>query len=122
MARKLSVYARIKIFEKANNRCELCGWDTYPQVLEVHHKDRNHKNNDANNLIALCPICHRLEHYKSSKWHSRDFAQQYTRDFHRRRYEGIRAAKREEYLQHKEGYLRRAAKGHEKRKMARETT
>ena len=28
-------------------------------VLEVHHIDSNHCNNDIDNLMILCPICHR---------------------------------------------------------------
>jgi len=28
----------------------------------VHHKDRNHFNNDPNNLMFLCPSCYSKEH------------------------------------------------------------
>lgn len=31
-------------------------------VLQVHHKDRNKKNNDSSNLIALCQHCHGAKH------------------------------------------------------------
>lgn len=30
--------------------------------LEVHHRDRNIKNNNRTNLEVLCPTCHRREH------------------------------------------------------------
>jgi 5-methylcytosine-specific restriction protein A len=30
----------------------------------VHHKDRNPKNNDYDNLVALCVDCHAKEHGK----------------------------------------------------------
>jgi len=30
--------------------------------LEVHHKDGNHKNNDASNLQWLCHNCHVRKH------------------------------------------------------------
>ena len=34
-----------------------CGWT---QIVEVHHIDYNHNNNDYKNLIPLCPNHHRL--------------------------------------------------------------
>ncbi len=30
--------------------------------LVVHHKDKNHKNNKKENLLILCPKCHRRLH------------------------------------------------------------
>lgn len=33
-----------------------------PSVMEVHHIDRNRKNNKLSNLIGLCPTCHKLVH------------------------------------------------------------
>jgi len=45
-------------------KCERCGYDEYPEILGVHHKDRNRKNNDLSNLEVLCPNCHSLEHMK----------------------------------------------------------
>ncbi len=44
--------------------CERCGYDEHPEILGVHHKDRNRKNNDPSNLEVLCPNCHSLEHKK----------------------------------------------------------
>lgn len=44
--------------------CERCGYDTHPEILGVHHKDRDRKNNDLSNLEVLCPNCHSLEHSK----------------------------------------------------------
>jgi predicted RNA-binding Zn-ribbon protein involved in translation (DUF1610 family) len=44
--------------------CEQCGYDTHPEILGVHHKDRNRKNNDRSNLQVLCPNCHSIEHMK----------------------------------------------------------
>lgn len=44
--------------------CERCGYKEYPEILGVHHKDRNRKNNDASNLEVLCPMCHSIEHKK----------------------------------------------------------
>lgn len=45
--------------------CEKCGWKEEPNILEVHHKDRDRKNNSEVNLEVLCPNCHTLEHYKN---------------------------------------------------------
>ena len=46
------------------NFCERCGYDAEPKILGVHHKDRNRKNNDMDNLEVLCPNCHSVEHLK----------------------------------------------------------
>jgi hypothetical protein len=43
--------------------CELCGWNRLSGVLEVHHKDRNRKNNIRSNLILICPNCHSMDHF-----------------------------------------------------------
>lgn len=45
-------------------KCEKCGWDEYPQILGVHHKDRDRNNNSMENLEVLCPNCHSIEHMK----------------------------------------------------------
>jgi 5-methylcytosine-specific restriction endonuclease McrA len=44
--------------------CNRCGYSEHPEILGVHHKDRNRKNNDISNLEVLCPNCHSLEHSK----------------------------------------------------------
>ena len=48
---------------KIDPKCELCGWNNIPQVMEVHHKDRNRRNNTKPNLILICPNCHSIDHY-----------------------------------------------------------
>jgi len=45
-------------------KCERCDFDEFPQILGVHHKDRNRNNNDMSNLEVLCPNCHSMEHMK----------------------------------------------------------
>lgn len=45
--------------------CERCG-DARPEVLEVHHRDRNRKNNADENLETVCASCHSLEHRRGS--------------------------------------------------------
>ena len=54
----VNTYRRIA-FEKYEHKCALCGWNEDERILEVHHIDENRKNNKLNNLIILCPICHR---------------------------------------------------------------
>ena len=44
--------------------CERCGYKEHPEILGVHHKDRNRKNNNLEILEVLCPNCHSLEHAK----------------------------------------------------------
>lgn len=47
--------------------CMKCGYNSILGILELHHKDRNPKNNNKENLILLCPNCHSEEH-----WHKKD--------------------------------------------------
>lgn len=42
--------------------CEICG---ATKDLEVHHKDKNHSNNNPNNLITVCRSCHQKVHNQS---------------------------------------------------------
>jgi 5-methylcytosine-specific restriction endonuclease McrA len=57
---------RSKIFEVKEQKCEKCSYDEHIEILEVHHKDRNRKNNEIENLIILCPNCHMWEHYQNN--------------------------------------------------------
>lgn len=50
---------RTKAFAVYEHKCAVCGWNEDTRILEVHHIDTNHDNNDINNLMILCPICHR---------------------------------------------------------------
>lgn len=47
-------------------KCERCGYDKYPEILVVHHRDRNRKNGAKENLELLCPNCHEEEHFLNS--------------------------------------------------------
>lgn len=54
-------------FKVYEHKCLVCGWDEDERILEAHHIDENHRNNDIHNLCLLCPICHRkitLGYYK----------------------------------------------------------
>lgn len=53
------------------NKCELCGistWRGINLVLQLHHKNGNHYDNNLNNLMILCPNCHSIqESHKKSR-------------------------------------------------------
>ena len=57
-------------FRAYEHKCNRCGWNEIPDILEVHHKDCNRENNKAENLEILCPICHSKYHYisRTGKW------------------------------------------------------
>lgn len=44
--------------------CIICKFD---KVVEVHHIDENHNNNDPSNLVPLCPNHHKMFHTKKYK-------------------------------------------------------
>lgn len=49
-----------------NNICEKCGlthWFDVPMSLELHHINKNKKDNSLENLTILCPNCHWLIHH-----------------------------------------------------------
>lgn len=53
--------------KKKKPHCERCGFIGDACQLDIHHKDRNHKNNEESNLETLCANCHRLEHKEELK-------------------------------------------------------
>lgn len=57
---KESIYSyRSRALDKYENKCAVCGYDEDIDVLEVHHIDSNRSNNKLDNLIVLCPTCHK---------------------------------------------------------------
>ena len=67
MSGKYGISAAIRsyLFEKYNNKCQICGWGeenlySHNIPLQVHHIDGNYKNNNEDNLQLLCPNCHSL--------------------------------------------------------------
>jgi predicted nucleic acid-binding Zn ribbon protein len=58
---------KLRVFTSKGERCERCGYGK-KEILNVHHKDRNHGNNDIGNLELLCPNCHAEEHYLKNSW------------------------------------------------------
>lgn len=66
---------------KKNKKCELCGFNNPPDILEFHHKDKKDKGTGVNILmktlksinemqkeiekcLLLCPNCHRRLHFQ----------------------------------------------------------
>lgn len=48
------------VINKYDYKCGMCFQSI--SDFEVHHIDRNLKNNDINNLIPLCKSCHQMIH------------------------------------------------------------
>jgi len=42
-----------------------CGECGKKESLDVHHKDRDYKNNEPSNLETLCHSCHMKLHWKN---------------------------------------------------------
>ncbi len=51
---------RKKAFANYPHKCERCGYDEEPKILEAHHLDSDRENNAVENLMLLCCNCHRL--------------------------------------------------------------
>lgn len=50
---------RLKAFNNYEHKCFICNWKEDERILEVHHIDENRNNDQLDNLIILCPTCHR---------------------------------------------------------------
>jgi 5-methylcytosine-specific restriction endonuclease McrA len=62
---RASKYIRRWLFQRANNRCEQCGWSrVHPLTglipLTVNHIDGDSENHRPENLELLCGGCHTL--------------------------------------------------------------
>ncbi len=51
-----------RLLEIRGIKCERCNY-CKPEVLQVHHKDRDRSHNALSNLELICPNCHYEEHY-----------------------------------------------------------
>ncbi len=58
---------KLRLLSARGTQCERCGYRK-PEVLQVHHKDRNRGNNNLDNLALICPNCHYEEHYLQKSW------------------------------------------------------
>lgn len=54
-------YIKISLLEKRGYKCERCGYNK-SEILQVHHRNRNRKDNRLENLEIICPNCHYNEH------------------------------------------------------------
>lgn len=62
-AKYISSGVRMQILQRDEFKCSLCGNGRHNgSSIEIHHKDRNLKNNDFNNLQTLCYLCHQGTH------------------------------------------------------------
>lgn len=52
-----------KVLKEFNHRCAKCGADN----PHLHHIDENPSNNDALNLIPLCPNCHLIDQHDPTR-------------------------------------------------------
>ncbi len=58
---------KMRLLKSRGKHCERCGYNKY-EILQVHHKDGNNKNNNISNLELVCPNCHFEEHYLENSW------------------------------------------------------
>lgn len=57
------------VYKRANYRCEVCGGRGKNHPVECHEEwgfDDESKILHLNNLVALCPSCHRVKHFGRS--------------------------------------------------------
>ncbi len=52
---------RTEVLQRDNYTCRFCGFKA-GKYQEVHHIDDNHKNNDPQNLLTVCNLCHQVHH------------------------------------------------------------
>lgn len=55
------IYTKVA-FESHTNECMVCGYKKFKSILEVHHRDGDRSHNEPDNLMILCPNCHKLIH------------------------------------------------------------
>jgi len=62
---------KLRLLKERGEKCERCIYDKY-EILQIHHKDRNRKNNNLENLQLICPNCHFEEHFLGKSWLTKD--------------------------------------------------
>ena len=58
---------KMQLLKERGDKCGRCNYNKY-EILQVHHKDRNRKNNNLENLELICPNCHYEEHFLEKSW------------------------------------------------------
>ena len=58
------------IRRRDNYKCQLCGapQEEFYKKLDIHHINYNKKDNNPNNLITLCPFCHKKTNGNRAYW------------------------------------------------------
>lgn len=54
------------IKNRDSSTCQLCG--SCNGTIDIHHIDYNKRNNDDNNLISLCKLCHMKTNFDREYW------------------------------------------------------
>lgn len=49
-----------KIIKRARRHCSICFWNE--STCDIHHINKDRSDNRNNNLVVLCPNCHRIIH------------------------------------------------------------
>lgn len=58
---------KVRLLGERGKNCEHCGYNKY-EILQVHHKNRDRRNNNLDNLELICPNCHCEEHFLEKSW------------------------------------------------------
>lgn len=58
---------KTRLIKERGRACQRCGYSKF-EILQVHHKDRDRKNNSLDNLELICPNCHCEEHFLEKSW------------------------------------------------------
>jgi hypothetical protein len=58
---------KLRLMKERGKNCERCNYNKY-EILQVHHKNRNKKDNRTKNLEIICPNCHYEEHLLEKSW------------------------------------------------------
>lgn len=53
---------RPRLLESSNHCCQKCGYNDFPELLDIHHNDGDHSNNKWENLRVVCVRCHQEHH------------------------------------------------------------
>jgi hypothetical protein len=58
---------KVRLLRDRGVVCERCGYSKY-EILQIHHKNRDRRDNRIKNLELICPNCHYEEHHLEKSW------------------------------------------------------